>query len=189
MKPCRDKRQLVVWSAANALEERQQRKLDEHLRCCPGCRDYLEEMLALKENLNEAFETPDLEPSARLHQQITQRVLQQSRASFLMSLISTLLSWGKMWRWILAGGFALTILSLLFVFKTAPESGHSSAPLEAKVSKLKALRVPGTSFAEYRQITEHSLDDLDLALARQGNTFPRLERYTVSSEAAFAAGD
>jgi len=186
MKPCRDKRQLVVWSVANALQERQQRKLEEHLRCCPGCRDYLEEMLALKENLNDAFQTQDLEPSAKLHQRITQRVL-QSRGSSVMNLISMLLSWQKMRRRILAGAFALTILSLLFVFKTTPETEHSSDQPIAKVPKPKALRIPGTSFAEYRQITERSLDDLDIVLAKQGNNFTHFERYTVSSGAIFAA--
>lgn len=187
MKPCKDKKRLIVWSAASAIVEKaQQRQLAEHLKCCPGCRDYFEQMLALKEDLTETFETSNLEPSASLHQRVTQRVLRQSRAASVISIVSTLSSWRKIWRGILAGTFALAIMGLFFAFKTAPEIKHPSDRPVAKVPKQKELHLPGTSFAEYHQITGRSLDALDNTLTKQGNIFAQFKRYRVSSGATFA---
>ena len=182
MKPCFAKRKPLAWLALGDLDERQAQALRAHVQTCEGCRQYLEEISALREGLAAADRSPSLEPSDWFHRKWVGRLKAEESAS-RWHLLTERLSW-RVAVPALGAAAALVILTLSLL----PRQPAVSVPVRmshAEVTAPAAGRDLSPSVANYQRVAVRSLDEFDDLLTAQANRKPSpAPTYTASIFAA-----
>jgi len=170
MKVCTDKRKLIVELALEALEPGQALALRKHVESCAGCREYLAEISRLKTRLHVAAEENAVEASAAFHDRVLQALRGETApsgwAAVVVWLQETRLSWRVAWAGL--GGLAVAIAALLLLVEHPGGPSTASAPAATPVSPALGAELP-PSVANYRNVADRSLDQLDELLTQQAN--------------------
>jgi anti-sigma factor RsiW len=167
MKPCSNYRKRIAWLALGALDSRDERELRDHLPTCPGCRNYLEEMSGVSENLSAYSISPDICASETFHQKLARRV-KAPEARFRWAVLVP--------RWKVAlpvmGAAAAVVTALLFVLRPPGGSSPSSSPVKSVTAMPRAERDLPPTISNYEMIANRSLERLDEFLTTEGNRNP-----------------
>jgi anti-sigma factor RsiW len=182
MNPCSNNRKQIAWLALGELDPAGERTLREHLATCEGCRNYLEEISGVTEQLSAAapdskIRTPDL-----FHQRLTQKL----RAAERNSVLEDLPGWfGRMtpgWRVALPGIAVVLLVVFAVVARRQPSNvAVAPAPAVVVVTAPDSGSDPAPTMANYQMIAGQSLDKLDALLTKEGNeNLPPAPVYTAS---------
>jgi anti-sigma factor RsiW len=180
MKPCSRNRKRIALLALEALDAAQQRDLRTHLKNCPACHAYWQEMSTLTAKLSSA-PPPALEASERFRQRVA-RAVRADRPSAMNPLFPRWNSFA--WRVVVPvlaiGAVLAAVLSLSTRHSQTPQRStaalHSTAAIEVDLEP--------TVF-NYQMVANESLDRLDDLLTRQGNrNIPSAPRDTGPASVA-----
>ena len=186
MKPCFRNRKLIAWLALGELDAPRAEALYAHMRHCPGCRHYLEEMSAVAGCLAAGPAEPELEPSASFHRKLLGRLRGERNALGLGSAVRA--------PQLAAGASgpgrcrALAPDALL-----APHPAVLTTPV--RVSHLAAppptpARGLSPTMANYERAASRSLDEFDDLLTQQARqNLPSAPNFTATFALSAGASD
>ena len=184
MKPCFRNRKLIAWLALGELDAPRAEALYAHMRHCPGCRCYLEEMSAVAGCLDAGPAEPELEPSASFHRKLLGRLRREETPS-AWAVLSARLNWRLALPALGAAALLLLMLSMYPAVRTPP----------VRVSHLAAL--PPTfahdlspTVANFERAAGGSLDKLDDLLTQQARQhLPSAPNFTAAFVPSAGASD
>ena len=189
MKPCSKNRKLLAWLALDELDARRAGELRAHIQTCDGCRRYLEEISTVTERLAAAEVRPNIQASESFHQRLAGRLEQP--ASLWECLIAQFAATRLNWRVALPtlGIAALVIATLSILVRQPAVSPPAPIGVQAVLPPAPKGDLSPT-IANYQQVANRSLDELDDLLTRQANRNPPpAPIYTASMFALASASD
>jgi hypothetical protein len=177
MKPCPKFKKQIALLAANSLSGDGSRQVQDHVRHCPGCREYRDAVSRIcGEHFELAAELPVIEPDQRFHQRLTARIRADEAVEKSRPAIWKILHEGRPWpRWKLAFGAGVALVAL-----AAWLVSRSAQKVEAPVVSSAPPRVPADvagNFAPqptlmaYRLAASKSFEALDALLAKDADRF------------------
>jgi len=179
---CSNQRKRIIALAANALDPDKKRSLQVHLRTCAKCREYLEEISTITENLRAVEIRSDLQASESFHHKLAARLRTQNSEPFWISALSdfrALLMSNP--RTALATGMLLVGALGLLLFRPAVPPINDVSPIAAYQARYAPLEV-APSISNYQVVANHSFELLDELLTIQGTkTSPSPPIYTAST--------
>src|SRR6185369_9990471 len=107
MKPCRRNRKKIALLTLAALDPGEGRKLRSHLEICPGCAEYLQQLVNVGERVRTAKMETDIETSAAYHREIVAAL--RAQAATREALTVVLQRWLLRWRVGVPVGIALLL--------------------------------------------------------------------------------
>ena len=185
MKPCFCNRKLISWLALGELDAPRAEDLCAHMRHCPGCRHYLEEMSAVAGRLAAGPAEPQVEPSASFHRKLLGRLRGEETPS-AWAVLSARLNWRLALPALGAAALLLLMLSLL---------PHPALTTPVRVSHLAAppptpARGLSPTMANYERAASRSLDEFDDLLTQQGRqNLPSAPNFTATFALSAVASD
>jgi anti-sigma factor RsiW len=181
MKPCSRKRKRIAWLSLGLLSDAEARDLRSHIETCEGCRSYLAEISRVNQRLEAVKAPDDIRASADFHRRLARALRAEAPRPFWESLAAFLRARNPGWRTAIPalGVIAVAVVAWTLLARrpviTAPRPG--AAPAAAASAK----GVPPPTLANYMAAANHSLDDFDALLTREGNRkSARLAVYTAS---------
>jgi anti-sigma factor RsiW len=182
MKPCSNNCRTIAWLALGELDARQAATLQEHLKTCAGCRNYLDEICRLTEKLTAMELNPNIHASESFHQKLTARLRAERPASRGANLWEYFRAALSNWR-VLAPAAAMLIIGLM-IQQRHSRSANNLPPI---ISRTQVVSTPQASvdlsptIGNYEMAANQSLDKLDELLARQEQeNLPPAPVYTAS---------
>jgi anti-sigma factor RsiW len=184
MKPCFCNRKLIAWLALGELDAPRAEALYAHMRHCPGCRCYLEEMSAVAGCLAAGPPEPELEPSASFHHKLLGRLRREATPS-AWAVLSARLNWRLALPALGAAALLLLMLSTHPAVLTPPVPvNHLAAPPPAPASDLSP------TVANYERAASGSLDEFDHLLTQQARQhLPSAPNFTATFALSAGASD
>ncbi len=188
MKPCRKNRKQIALLAVNELDQHEAVALREHIEACEGCRQYLDDILAVAEMAATAGPGVEVEPSEAFHRRV-QHALKAHQS--VPASEAAVLVWRSVrhWRMALTGLVAVVVLAAFAVLEFAPYH-RVSAPAAPVAQPGTVANLPpnlAPTLANYEMAAGRSLRQLDELLTRQANqSLPPAPIYTASTPIAAA---
>jgi hypothetical protein len=186
MKPCFRNRKLIAWLVLGELDAPRAEALCAHMRHCPGCRRYLEEMSAVAGCLAAGPAEPELEPSASFHRKLLGRLRGEETPS-AWAMLSARLNWRLALPALGAAALLLLMLSLLphpAVLIPPVRVSHLAAPPPTPARGLSP------TMANYERAASRSLDEFDDLLTQQARqNLPSAPNFTATFALSAGASD
>ena len=114
MKPCKKNRKLIAWLAVDALDVEQARELRSHVRTCPGCLEYWQEMLSIaQDHLATSTTLPVMPGSDSFHEKLDRKILTDRARLFPASGMELLRRCLSDWRTLAVTGAVALVLVIV----------------------------------------------------------------------------
>ena len=180
MKVCRKNRKRIVWFILDELDATQAAELRLHLESCPGCREYHQQMLAVTHRL-KALDSLSIGDTASAVASLTRDSVQSVR--FAHPRIQRPICLVPAWRLILPA-LAIVTMALLVLATLERQTPSTQQPQVAVLAPRDSAPTEDLlpTLSNYRAIANHSLDELDDVLSKQGRkpvASPPLQNQTT----------
>lgn len=174
MKPCRANRKRIVLLAVDGLEAEAAQKLREHLRACPGCRQYRAEIAeACCDQIRAAQLLPHVEAGDRFHRRLESRIAGTAATP-------AVLHWAGLWSSYLNGwkvalpAAALVVVGLVLFRPGQPTHPKQSIPVASHSSAVTMTPADSPpSLGRYRSALSRSFEELDASLTKDIGRSPQ----------------
>jgi anti-sigma factor RsiW len=168
MKPCRRNRKKIALLTLAALDPGEGRKLRSHLEICPGCAEYLQQLVNVGERVRTAKMETDIETSAAYHREIVAAL--RAQAATREALTVVLQRWLLRWRVGVPVGLALLLAAAMLVLwphqGPSPIAGSGRAGIAAGPNRQGDFE---PTISNYMAVADRSFEQFDDLLTQQAN--------------------
>jgi hypothetical protein len=178
MKPCLMKKKRIALLAVDGLDAGEARDVQEHLRTCPGCRQYSREVAEIcREQMRAAHRLPDMEAGETFHWRLQRRLADEAATPAPVDWAGLLFRDGRSWR--VAVPFVIVIASSCLLMWSARRNASTA-------------RMPVPNGLSTAPVTDHSLqNDLPPTVGAYrialGRSFEELDELLNKDSARLAA--
>lgn len=158
MKPCAQYRESIACSVTGGLEPGLERKLQEHFKQCPACRQCHDELSRVARSISAASPPRNVRASDAFHQRLEQRLNELPQRSGLWGLVMP-------WRTVFAVTAVAAVLALTFLLLNPRDL--PKATTVALVVPVAHQREVSPTLAAYQQAARQSSEALDAMMRRQ----------------------
>jgi len=182
MKPCSNKRKLIVLLAVNELDATPAQELRAHLQSCEACRRYLEEISAVNETLASVETTSDIKTSESFHRKVVARLQAEESVSVWEIAISFL----RPLNWRIAMPIMAAFVVLIGILFQHPKPNVTLSPAAPHITQTAPAPdadadLPPT-IANYQTAASQSLQKFDDLLNEQAKSAsPSAPVYSAST--------
>jgi anti-sigma factor RsiW len=170
MKPCSGNRKLLVWLTLDTLDARQERDLRAHLESCEGCRRYFQEISHAAEKLAAAEIGTEIQASESFHQRVAGALRAEETRSPWDHLEANLRAILPNRRMALSMiGAAALVVGALFMTVQSPTVSSPGEERTRAAAAPRARQDHAPTLFNYQMVANHSLEQLDDLLTREGN--------------------
>ena len=169
MKPCLKNQEPLAWLALGELDEAAAQDLRTHLETCEGCRRYLGEISTITRNLATLEIDSNIQTSESFHQRVVRKLDAEQPLSIWQIFRKSVWPILPNWRFTLAATSAAACLAFLAVMwwpATRPQVRFATATTPSPSTSKPDL---APTLANYQMVANHSLEQFDELLSKQGN--------------------
>jgi anti-sigma factor RsiW len=184
MKPCAKNQKLLSLLATGVLASGQAEELRAHIKMCPGCQRYFEEMSNVAGKLTASSAVAsEIEASPTFHRNLARRIETEGRPGVGAAAWEFLRSGGLRWRWVMpVAGVALGVFVVLTHLEQLRGKRTISPTVVSVVSTAKPTMDLAPTFGTYRMLADRSLDELNQELTKEAEvSSPGMPTYTALS--------
>src|SRR3989442_6923253 len=125
MKPCSKNRKAIAWLAVNALATEQAEAIRAHLRACPGCHDYWQQIVAIAQQFETADILPEVRTDERFHRRLVRRISEHQKRPAPVAAIDFFREWLLDWRTVTS---TTVVMIFVLVCIVVPKSRRDIPP-------------------------------------------------------------